>query len=196
VWKCAKPATHVQGQPGVAVPVLRGHEANLHQSSTISSASILDTYYNVLSRAFFLFSSIQRKNGPRCNEWRVPTAEVRFFTLFLLISFMSKPGPRTTVHIQHRSTSLTITHFSTSFISIGHFFWVKTRMTISVSTGEDNGLGNTGGIGSRTFVKDGGTSFLGRHPTWVSALFVHMARLWQTCWHTHHPFHSSSITIA
>jgi hypothetical protein len=56
------------------------------------------------------------------------------------------------------------------------------------------GWGIAGGIDSRTFAKDGGTSSLGQHPTWASALFVHMARLWQTCWHTHHPFHSSSIT--
>ena len=35
---------------------------------------------------------------------------------------VNKHGPQATVHIRHRSTSLTITHFSTSFISIGHFF--------------------------------------------------------------------------
>src|SRR6267154_4243266 len=100
-----------------------------------------------------------------------------------------------TVYRLHRSTSLTMIHFSTSFISIGHSFWVKTRMTKSVSRGEKIGLESVGGIGSPTFVKDGGTSSLGQHPTWASALCVHMARLWQTCWHTHQPFHSLSITI-
>jgi hypothetical protein len=96
---------------------------------------------------------------------RVPTAEVRFFILFMLISFMSKLGPRATVHMLHQSTSLTITLFSTSSISIGHSFWVKTRESISVSVEEEIGLGNAGGIDSPTFVKDGGISSLGRHPT-------------------------------
>jgi hypothetical protein len=35
---------------------------------------------------------------------------------------VNKRGPRATVHIRHRSTFLTMTHFSMSFISIGHFF--------------------------------------------------------------------------
>jgi hypothetical protein len=35
---------------------------------------------------------------------------------------VNKHGPRATVHIRHRSTSLTITRYSTSFISIAHFF--------------------------------------------------------------------------
>ena len=45
-----------------------------------------------------------------------------FYSVMLLIRFMSKPGSRATVHISHRSTSLTMIHFSTYFISIGHFF--------------------------------------------------------------------------
>jgi hypothetical protein len=107
---------------------------------------------------------------------------------------VSKTSSMGTVCMLHRSAFLTMIHFSTSFISIDHSFWVKTRMTISVCRVEDNGLGNGGGIDSPTFVQDGGTSSLGQHPTWASALCVHMARLWQTCWHTHHPFHLSSIT--
>src|SRR6266849_11216423 len=67
-------------------------------------------------------------------------------------------------------------------------------MSLPVSMGEGDGLANDGGTDSPTFVKDGGTSSLGQRPSWASALFVHMARLWQTCWHTHHPFHLSSIT--
>jgi hypothetical protein len=59
-------------------------------------------------------------------------------------------------------------------------------MPISVLGVECDGLANAGGIDSPTFAKDGGTSSmpssLGQHPTWASALFVHMARLWQTCW--------------
>jgi hypothetical protein len=35
---------------------------------------------------------------------------------------VNKHGPRATVHIRHRSTFLTMTHFSMSFFSIGHFF--------------------------------------------------------------------------
>jgi hypothetical protein len=75
-----------------------------------------------------------------------PNSRGTLLILFMLISFMSELGPRATVHILHRSTSLTITHFSTSFISIGLFFWVNTRMSIPVSGGEENGLGNAGGI--------------------------------------------------
>ena len=54
-------------------------------------------------------------------------------------------------------------------------------MSIPVSEGDRNGLAKDGGIGSPVFAKDGGTSSLGQHPTWASALFVHMTRLWQTC---------------
>jgi hypothetical protein len=56
-------------------------------------------------------------------------------------------------------------HFSAYFISIGHSFWVKASVTLTVSGAEDNGLGNVGGIDSLTFVKDGGTSYLVQHPT-------------------------------
>ncbi|KAI0270370.1 hypothetical protein BGY98DRAFT_1179786 [Russula aff. rugulosa BPL654] len=40
--------------------------------------------------------------------------------------------------------------------------------------GEGDGLGNAGGTDLPTFVKDGGTSSSGQHPTWASASFVHM----------------------
>ena len=53
-----------------------------------------------------------------------------------------------------------------------------TRISETVRGGEDNGLENAGGMDLPTFAKDGGTSSLGQHPTWASALFVHMARLW------------------
>ena len=107
---------------------------------------------------------------------------------------VTKHDPRATVYIQRRSTYSTTIHFSTSFISTGHSFWVKTKMSISVWMVEDDGLGNGGGIDSPRFAKDGGLSSLGQHPTWASASFVHMARLLQICWHTHHPSHSSSTT--
>ena len=45
---------------------------------------------------------------------------------------VNKHDPRATDHIRHRSTFSTMIHFSTSFISIVHSFWVKARMSISV----------------------------------------------------------------
>jgi hypothetical protein len=114
----------------------------------------------------------------RYNEWRVPRAKVRFFILSILLSILSQPGPPSTVHILYRSTSLTSTHFSTYFISTDRSFWVKTRISLSVSGGGGgNGLANAGGIDSPKFAKDGGTSYLGQHPTWASALFVQTVRL-------------------
>ena len=47
-----------------------------------------------------------------------------------------------------------------------------------------------GGTKSHMFAEDGDTSCLVRHPTWVFALSVHLARQLRTCWHTHLPFHS------
>jgi hypothetical protein len=59
------------------------------------------------------------------------------------------------------------------------------------------------GMGSRTMVVQTRTRlpkmakprYLDRHPTWVFASSVHMARQSQTCWHIHLPFLSSSITL-
>jgi hypothetical protein len=163
-----------------------------------SSASIPSIYPSTPHPApsTLLFNSICGTNRPRCNEWRVPTAEVRLPAPArrVIIRFVTRRGLRLTAHILHRYTSLTTTHFSTSFVSIGHSFWVRTRVSTTVSVEESNGLGNAGGIDSPTFAKDGGTSSFDQRPIWASALFVHLAHLWQTCWHTHHPFHSSSIT--
>ncbi len=41
----------------------------------------LHRYSHVLSRTFYLF--FYGTNQPRCNKWRVPMAEVRFFILFM-----------------------------------------------------------------------------------------------------------------
>jgi hypothetical protein len=62
--------------------------------------------------------------------------------------------------------------------------------------GEGDGTADGGGINLPMFAKDGETSYLGQHPTWVFPLSVHMARPLQTCWHIHLPFHSSSITLS
>ena len=138
------------------------------------------------------FQSTERINQSAINS---ESQQQRYISLSsYTCQLVTKHDPRATVYIRHRSTSLTTIHFSTSFISTGHSFWVKTRISISVWMGEDDGLGNAGGIDSPMFAKDGGTSSLGQHPTLASASFVHMARLWQTCWHTLHPFHSSSTT--
>src|SRR5258708_3037499 len=68
---------------------------------------------------FFLFSSIHRRNRPRCNKWRDPTAEVRFLPPYPTYQLVSKHSPRVTVYILHRSTSSMIIPFLICFISIG-----------------------------------------------------------------------------
>jgi hypothetical protein len=157
------------------------HEANLRLSSTniiCIDTQVLNTYSPTMSYLAPSTSSFQ--STERISQGAV-SSESQLQKYASLSSYacqrVNKHGQRATVHIRHRSTSLTMFQFSTSFISIGHSFWVKTRMTTSVSRGEENGLGNAGGIDSPTFVKDGGTSYSGQHPTWASALCVHMARL-------------------
>ena len=109
---------------------------------------------------------------------------------------MSKHGPQTTVHILRRSTSSMMILFSMYSISIGHFFWAKTRMMAPVSSeGSGNGPTNDGGTTSHKFAKDGEPLYLDRHPTCVFASSVHMARQLQTCWHIHLPFLLSSTTL-
>ena len=103
-------------------------------------------------------------------------------------------GPCATDRIVHPSTSSIMFHFSMSFFSVGHFFWMKTRLNMSFYQG-GNGSANAGGTSSRTFAEDGDTWYSDQHPTWDFASFAHMARRWQTCWHIHHLFHSSSITL-
>ena len=104
-------------------------------------------------------------------------AEVRFFILSILLCIMSQTGPRSTVHILHQSTFLTNTHFSTYFVFIGHFFWMKSDIAFSFSRVGGDGLRNVGGTDSPTFVKDGGTSYLDQYPTWASAMFVQTVHL-------------------
>ena len=68
-------------------------------------------------------------------------------------------------------------------------------MIRSVSEVGGDGIANYCGTNSPRFSKDGNTSYLGRHSTWVFASSVHTARQLQTCWHTHLPFLSSSIIM-
>src|SRR6266446_4229935 len=71
---------------------------------------------------------------------------------------------------------------------------METRMMMSVSQEGSHGAANAGGIHQHTFAKDGGISLLDRRPTSVCASSVQLARPLQICWHSHLPFHSSSIT--
>src|ERR1019366_6153329 len=69
-------------------------------------------------------------------------------------------------------------------------------MTSPVSSGAvGDGPVDVGGISLRMFAKDGETSFLAQHPTWMFASSVQKTRLLEICWHIHLPFHSSSITL-
>ena len=90
--------------------------------------SLFNTRYvpsqHVLSFTFYLrvFPSNHRKNWPRSNtRWRVSTAEVCLLSCHAY-KIASKYSPCPTVHLLHRSTSLMMTPFSTSSISIGLFF--------------------------------------------------------------------------
>ena len=70
-----------------------------------------------------------------------------------------------------------------------------TTMSAVESGGLGDGTAGDGGINFRMFAKDGEGSYLAQHPTWTFPLSVQMARLLQTCWHIHLPFHSSSTTV-
>jgi hypothetical protein len=108
---------------------------------------------------------------------------------------VTKRGPRATVHILRRSTSSTMIHSLTYFISIDRPSLTGTRMVLTVWKVGGDGIANDGGTNSHKFAKDGETSFLAQHPTWVFPSSVHMARQLQTCWHIHLPFLSSWITM-
>jgi hypothetical protein len=160
----------------------RKHEANQRLSSTTSSASILKVLKRSLSTMSYLAPSTSSFQCTERFSQGAVSSESQRQRYVSLSCFacqrLNKHGARVTVHIRHRSTSLTTIHFSTSFISIGHFFfWVKTRVSMSVTGGERIGLASGGGIDLPMFAKDGATSSLGHHPTSTSALFVHMARL-------------------
>src|SRR6266436_3273948 len=61
--------------------------------------------------------------------------------------------------------------------------------------GKQRWAGDAGGLSSHTFVKDGETSYLDHHPTYVFHSSVQKARPLQICWHIHLPFLSRSITV-
>ena len=73
---------------------------------------------HVLSRTFYFFPSIRRKNLSRCEKWRGSTANVR---VVLLLCLLSQLSTRVTVYMPHRSTSSMTIPFSTSSIYLGHF---------------------------------------------------------------------------
>ena len=74
--------------------------------------------------------------------------------MFMLISFMSKPGNRphtTSIHILDNDSLLNIFYLYRPFL-LG-----EDQPGPALSGGEEVGLGNGGGIDSPTFVKDGET---------------------------------------
>ena len=169
----------------MASPLTRGQAVIERLSSDTSSSLSTLLSRHVLSLTFDLFPPILR---PRRNTWRVST-EVRPPSPVVLIRCSLA-----TVHILRRSTSSTMNHFFTHFISTDHPSLMETRIMVTVSQEGRDGTANYGGTNSHTFAGDGEASYLGPHPTWVFASSVHMARQLQTCWHIHLPFHSSSIT--
>ena len=94
---------------------------------------------------------------------------------------MSNHGPHGTVHVLHRSTSLTMIPSSMYSIFIGHLFLARIRMKTLISGEMRDGLANTGGICSRMFAKDGERSYSAQHLTWSFPLSVQMARPLPTC---------------
>ena len=63
---------------------------------------------------------------------------------------------------------------STYFISVDR---VPSKKVNMVQFGGGTGTGNAGGTSSCKFAEDGDTLYLGQHPTWVFALFAHVAHL-------------------
>ena len=84
--------------------------------------------------------------------------------------------PRATDRVLHLSISSTTIRFSTYFTSIDLFFWTPTWSTISTFYRAESGAANAGGTTSLTFAGDGGTSYLGRHPTCVFVSSAHITR--------------------
>jgi hypothetical protein len=84
--------------------------------------------------------------------------------------FVIKRGPRPTVHVLLQSTYSTIIPFLTSFIFIDRPSLTETRVMLSVSLVGGHGTDmNDGGTNSHKFAKDGETSYLAQHPTWIFA---------------------------
>jgi hypothetical protein len=96
-------------------------------SPTTSSASILNvlnTYSPSLSESYLAPSTSSSHSTERISQGAVSSdSQCRGTHLYPVYAYqlMSKPGSRATAHLLHRSTSLTMTHFSTSSISIGYF---------------------------------------------------------------------------
>ena len=106
---------------------------------------------------------------------------------------LSKPssGLAKNLVLVHLSTTLTMTHLSTYFLSVDQISSTTTNIPISSGIG----AANTGGTSSSKFAEDGDiSSFLSLY-TCVSTSFVRTARPWQTCWPIHLLFRSLSITI-
>ena len=122
-----------------------------------------------------------------------------YYRAFMLVI---KHGLRATDIVLRRSTptrsiSSMIIHSLTSSISIDLPSLTDGRMRESVPESWEggNGVTNDGGTNSPMFAEDGETLSLDRRSTWVFTSSVHMARQLHTCWHTHRPFPSSSITL-
>ena len=99
-----------------------------------------------------------------------------------------------TVAMLHLSTSSMTIRLSPYFVYIARASWTKRKPTTIASSRGENGAVNAGGTSLCTSVEDGDLSSLNPHPTSVYPSFVHTERRWQTCWHVHLPFLSSSIT--
>jgi hypothetical protein len=110
--------------------------------------------------------------------------------------FVIKHGPLSTVHALPQSTYSTIIPFLTYFISIDQPSLTEMKVMFTVLKAGGHGTVNDGGTNSHKFAKDGETSYLGQHTTWIFASSVHMAHQLQTCWHIHLTFHSSWIIFA
>jgi hypothetical protein len=78
---------------------------------------------------------------------------------------LSKHGPPRTVHMLHRSTSLTMIRFFTYFISLDRPSSMETRKISHIDLEGKDGNENDGGINSHMFAKDGETLYLRQHPT-------------------------------
>ena len=124
---------------------------------------ILDTSYP-LGMFYLAPSTLSHQFTERIGQGSQPQRYASFLLLGLLV--VSEHNSCAAARLLHLSTSSMTIPFSTYFISINRFSWVKTRATPPVSTG---GIGygsvDTGGINLLKFARDGNTFYLGPHPT-------------------------------
>ncbi|KAH9955690.1 hypothetical protein BC827DRAFT_831634 [Russula dissimulans] len=129
---------------------------------------------------FFLTTSIRLPSiGRHRRKLGAPSHKSKQSRYTLLFhEFLRKHGQLVIDNIVHLSASSMTTRFYTYFVSVALFFQMKRKATIGGSFKAEIGIANAGATSLSEFAKDGGVSYLDRHPTSVSPSFVPMALRW------------------